>query len=69
MTPAMRLGRSCRWMFQMFLYRHRICRSRDDLEPVLKVESMRMAEGKTRVFHGSWFASGSKRKVGVMRTP
>lgn len=27
MIPAMRLGRSCSWMFQTFLYRHRICGS------------------------------------------
>lgn len=30
MTPAMKVGRNCRWTFQMFLYRHRICRSRGE---------------------------------------
>lgn len=30
MIPAMRVGRNCRWTFQMFLYRHRICRSRGE---------------------------------------
>lgn len=31
MIPAMKLGRNCRWMFQMYLYRHSICRSRGEL--------------------------------------
>lgn len=30
MIPAMKVGRNCRWTFQMFLYRHRICRSRGE---------------------------------------
>lgn len=46
MIPEMRLGRRCRLMFQMFLYRHRICRSRgEDPEPLYKEEREKMPEG------------------------
>lgn len=54
MIPAMRVGRNCRLMFQMFLYRHRTCRSRGgDGEPACKMDRVKIAQREGGVFSGN----------------